>query len=133
MGKRILALLTGFVVSFITIGSLEFLSNRFFPIPVGVDFADPESVKNMMANMPLGAMIFVLVAYAIGSFAGGLSASWVAGRIQKQPSIIIGLVLTFGGIANVLQMPGQPLWMVITSFLIYLPFSYLGFLAIRKK
>jgi hypothetical protein len=42
-------------------------------------------------------------------------------------------LLTLGQIANTLQMPGQPIWMTVVSFLIYIPFAYLGYLTVRVK
>jgi hypothetical protein len=57
----------------------------------------------------------------------------VSGRKQVQGAIAIGVLLVLGQIANILQMPGQPMWMIIASFLIYIPFAYAGFLVVRVK
>lgn len=133
MLKRTLAIFAGMFASFVVISLLELAAAALFPIPQNIDFTDKEAVRQLMSNMPTGAMLFVLLGYAMGSFTGGVVTTLVSGRKQVQGAIAIGVLLVLGQIANILQMPGQPMWMIIASFLIYIPFAYAGFLVVRVK
>ena len=133
MLKKTLAIFAGMAASFVVISLLELISAKLFPIPEGIDFTNKEAVRQLMSTIPMGAIVFVLIGYVIGSYAGGLVVTLISGRVQVQGAIAIGILLTLGQIANTLQMPGQPIWMTVASFLIYIPFAYLGYLTVRVK
>jgi hypothetical protein len=75
----------------------------------------------------------ILLAYAAGSFAGGLVASLIAGIQQPKAAVIVGSILLVAGIMNIVSIPGHPLWFIIVGCLLYIPFSYLGYLSVQKR
>src|SRR4051812_19169198 len=97
MAKRILGVIIGLVVGMGIIMMVETLSGKMYPPPPGIDFTKPEAIKAMMQNMPVSAFLMILLAYAAGSFAGGLVASLIAGIQQPKAAVIVGSILLVAG------------------------------------
>ena len=125
MIRTILALLIGLITGFLLIGLLEMVGHLIYPPPPGVDLTNPEIVKELIKNAPTGALILILISYAIGAFAGGLVAMLIG---KKSPGLYIGGVgggLLGGGILNLINLP-HPLWFTILSILIFIPCAAIG-------
>ena len=133
MLKRIASVLIGLVVCLAVIFLLEALSAMIYPPPSGTNIKDPESVRFMMGHMPDAAFLMVLLAYILGCFSGGMVASFISGRKKPTASIIVGCIVFVSGILNVVSLPGQPVWFIVVSFILYIPFAYIGYLVVRKK
>ena len=125
MVKSIFAVLVGVIGGAIVIWLVEMLGHAIVPPPDGMDFMDPESIRERMKELPLLAFIMVLTAYAAGSFAGGLLASGIADKMKIRHALIAGVLLQLMGIINLILVP-HPLWFTIISLLLYLPMAYLG-------
>jgi MFS family permease len=125
MVRKILAVIAGLVVANVLLALLEMAGMKVFPPPPGTDFSNPESLRAAMTQMPLTALIWVLAAQVIGTFAG----AWVAARIgrtaQVKLALIVGVVETLGAIVNMLMIP-HPAWFWIGSLLLLIPASLLG-------
>ena len=130
--RTIWAYVAGLGTAFIVILVLETALHFIFAMPSGADMNDAVAVDHMMRAMPVAAFAALLVAYIIGSFAGGLTAALVADGLSSMPSIVTGCVLTIAGAANVFSMY-HPAWFRVASLLTYLPFAYLGCLAARGR
>jgi hypothetical protein len=127
------AVVLGLVTFFVTIMIGEMVAHMMYPIPSDVDLKNPEAVRAMVAKLPLGALVCVLLAWAAGSFAG----SWVAASVAPTKKIAFGLLIgsfgLLGAILNMLMIP-HPIWMWILGVAEFLPMSYLGtVLAIRVR
>lgn len=123
--KNILSVIAGLITGVILIFLLEMLVPMVYPPPPGLDFtkADRETMEMLMSLMPLSAMIFVLANYAIASLAGGLVSSLISKKMG-QP-LMVGGFLTVANIFNLVEIP-HPLWMAVTSMLVFLPFAFVG-------
>ncbi|MCK6623004.1 MAG: hypothetical protein HUU32_18855 [Calditrichaceae bacterium] len=82
MMRSVLAVIAGVVAAGIIIALVEMAGQQIYPLPEGVNPADPESVKAAMANIPTGGLLFVLLAWALGSFGGGWLAARIAGSFK---------------------------------------------------
>ena len=82
--------------------------------------------------MPGKVFGLLLVNYAVASFIAGLTATLIARRNTMRPAIVVGIVLTLAGLYNVLFLP-HPLWFALVNLLVYLPFTFIGYLLVRKK
>ena len=125
MGRNILAVVAGLFAGVIGIFLIEGVGHAVYPPPAGMDFNNPEQLREMMANMPVGALLMVAVAWAMGSFAGGVVAALIAMKSKITMSLIVGGLLMVAGIANMLMIP-HPAWFWIVGLAVYLPFAYLG-------
>ncbi len=101
-------------------------------LPPGTNQNDPEAIANAVKHMPLSAFLFLLVNYIICSFIAGIISTLISKRIALRPALVVGIVLTLAGLYNVVSIP-HPMWFSVLNLFIYLPFTYFGYLVIRKK
>ena len=132
MLKRVLSVIGGVLAAYIAIFFIEFIGGQMYP-GVKLEGLTPEEIAVIMGNMPTGAYVMLLFGYTLGSVAGGMVTALISGRNDARPSLIVGGLLLVGGIADIIMIPGQPLWVNITSILLYIPFAYIGFLTVKKE
>jgi hypothetical protein len=114
----------------ITLG--EMAVQTIYPLPIGTDKYDADSLAIAFRTLNNIAFVYFLIAYTICSFLAGLIATLVAMRTSAVPAIVVGIVLSLAGLYKIIYLP-HPLWFSIVIMLVYFPFSYLGYMAVRKK
>lgn len=115
MLRLILGILAGLVAAVITVMIVEMIGHMIFPPPAGVDVSDPEQLAAIMSEIPLGAKIAVLVAWAIGIVVGGLVAILVSKR--NWTAWVVGLAVLAMGAVTMMMIP-HPFWMMVATPLI---------------
>jgi len=126
--RSILAVVAGFVVASVVMMAVETVNGRVLHPQLGriaEGMTDREAIRSLLASAPIGAFLVVMAGWAIGSLAGGWLAARVARRAPVGHALVLGALLTLGGIANNLVVP-PPLWFWITSLLVLLPAAYAG-------
>jgi hypothetical protein len=126
--RSILAVVAGFVVASVVMMAVETVNGRVLHPQLGriaEGMTDREAIRSLLASAPIGAFLVVMAGWAIGSLAGGWLAARVARRAPVGHALVLGALLTLGGIANNLMVP-PPLWFWITSLLVLLPAAYAG-------
>jgi len=123
--RSVLSVLLGAIVAGVLIACLELLGSKIFPLPPGTDPMDMEAVKAAMANVSMGALLFVLFGWFVGTIAGAWSAARVAGRAPAVHGLIVGVLLLAGGIANMLMLP-HPAWFWVLGVAVFVLAAYLG-------
>ena len=117
--------IAGLVVGALVVASVEAVSSRVYPLPPGVDPTSMTALKAHMAQLPLGAFLFVLAAWAAGSFLG----SWLATRLgsgrHAAHGAIVGAMLLLAGVANMLMLP-HPTWFWAAALVVFSFCTYLG-------
>lgn len=108
MLRTIFGLAAGLVAGIVVVGLVESAGHMIFPPPPGANVSDPETLRAIMGDVPLGAKIAVLVAWAAGVFAGGGLAAFIARRAW--PAWAIGALLMAAGAWTMMLIP-HPLWM----------------------
>jgi hypothetical protein len=111
------------VLGTIVIFLLEVVGHQVYPFPPGLDPNNHQALAEFMKTAPIGAWLFVLLAYAAGSFVAGASGT----RIGRKPWIGWingGLMMVLGGIG--LTMVPHPVWFMVVSLSLYLPCAWLG-------
>lgn len=112
MLRMIPGIVAGVVLAFVVMTGLQMAGHAMMPPPAGLDPADPEDLKQMVASASLAAKAWVVFAWFAAAIAGG----WLARRISRTGWagwVIAGLIVV-GGIANIMMIP-HPLWMQIAA------------------
>ncbi|TDB28257.1 hypothetical protein ATCM_11650 [Stenotrophomonas sp. ATCM1_4] len=125
--KGLLAVVVGLVVGSAVNMGLILLGARVVPAPAGVDTT---TSKGLAAAMPLlgpAHFVFPFLAHALGTFAGALLATWIAGRVSRVPAAVIGVLFLAGGIASCFMLPAPRWFEALDVVLAYLPFAWLGY------
>ncbi len=132
MGKKILVVLAGIVISAIVIGVIEFIGHQVFPPPADLDITNKEMMADFIANLPLGALLFVVGAWLIGPLVGSFIACKFMPEEWRHIAIGIGVAIAIFTVMNIMMFP-HPLWMTVVGALFPLPMAYLGgMLAVGK-
>ncbi len=114
MMKNVLAVVLGVVVAVILIMAVETLGHSVYPPPTDLDFTDIDTMAAYVDGLPLGALLFVMLAWLIGTFGGGILACFI---VKSRPAVyaaIIGGLVLLGTVINLVSIP-HPTWFSITS------------------
>lgn len=122
--KNFIAVVAGLAAGMFIIIIAEFISSSAYPLPADLNFTDKNSLKEYIENVPSGALMIVLAAWALGSFAGGLVSSLISDKRIKS-ALITGGVLLLLGLINLITLP-HPLWFWISGLAVFFPFAYAG-------
>ena len=108
MLRTIGGIVAGIVTLFVTVFLVEMIGHQFFPISGEVNLRDPRANPTLITGAPLGAQLFVVLAWFAGALLGGL----VAGRISRRhwPVWTVAALVILAALANVFMIP-HPVWM----------------------
>ncbi len=118
MVRTIAGVLAGVLVGVLVVFVAESLGHLVFPPPEGVDLKDPQALKAIMHEIPVGAKISVLIAWGLGVFVGGASAKLIAHGSSVAVWWVAALLYA-GAAITMIQIP-HPSWMIVGSILVTL-------------
>ena len=125
IGRSILAVLAGGIVCGIIVFAVEAISSQIYPLPPGIDLTDPDAIRAAVAQLPLGAYLFVLFAWFLGVFAG----AWVAARLAPGSPVVHGMIVAglvlVATVVNLVALP-HPAWMWVGAPAAILVGGWLG-------
>lgn len=114
MGRRLLGVLAGLAVAMVTIVVVEMVGMQVYPLPEGVNPQDPASLAAAIPQMPLGAFLFVLLAWLLGASCGALVAGRVAREHGRRAGLTVGALVLVGALYNLYTIP-HPVWFAILA------------------
>lgn len=122
MLRNILAIIAGILVSGTVIVFVESMSPRIFEIPL---ITNTDELMVFIDAAPASFHLFILLAYALGCFAGGLVTSIIAKDKKSNRAMTVGGIAMGFGVFNLVSLH-HPMWVILMSMIAFLPFSYLG-------
>jgi hypothetical protein len=128
--RGILGTIVGAVAGTVVIMGLEMLGHAVYPFPQGLDPKDQAALSKFMMNAPIGAWLFVLGAYAAGSFTGGAVGTLV-GR-KAWIGWVLGILFMLLGLIGLLMM-SHPVWFWVVSLSLYVPAAWAGSRLVRRR
>jgi hypothetical protein len=116
MGRAILAIVAGCVLSLLVVAGVDALGHMIYPPPAGVDASDPAAMRVIIAEMPFGAFVIVVSGWILGAALG----AWVATRLSRTGKAwpggaVGGVTLAATGI-NLFTI-AHPVWVVIAALI----------------
>ena len=140
-GRSFMAIFLGCMAANVLFLLMENIGMNVFPPPLelieqmqsGTDDQKKEALDQIIAQASIGAMTFVLLAWTVGTFAGG----WIATRMAPYKPIghaaLTGACLLSGAIINFIQIP-HPTLLMAASAIVFMPTALLGgWLGKRKE
>lgn len=106
--------LFGIIIAVALIYVIEMIGHNIYPPPPDTDLTDPEALGMLLAGAPIGALLFVILAYVIAVFGGGLLAALIARETPTRYVWTVGGFVLLGTVANLFMIP-HPAWFVITA------------------
>jgi len=128
--RSVLGVIVGVIAAVVVVGVLESVGHTIYPPPPGIDLHNPEALKTIIDQLPLGAIVMVLVAWGAGSLVGGFTAGAVAGRAQVVHGLIVGGIQMSFGILTMIMIP-HPVWFMIAAVVAVIPPAWLGAIGAR--
>ena len=125
MGRTILAVILGVIAMSICVGAVEWIGHQLYPLPAGLDFKNPETLKGFIAQLPVAALLFVLAGWTLGSLVGGYIAARISRLHKRGAALSIGIAMILLVIMNMLMIP-HPLWISVLDVTLPMPFALLG-------
>jgi hypothetical protein len=113
--RSLAAGLAGMTAAVVTVMLGETLSMFAFPPPAGMNPDDPASVAKAMEQMPVGALVTLVVIWTIAAFVGVTVAARIA-RGPRRPAILVAIIFLAGVAGNFAEIP-HPAWMVVAGTL----------------
>src|SRR5258708_1184073 len=89
--RIVAAVIAGLFVGCVVIMLVEMVGHAFFPLPSDIYVHDGQSVGQVLDQISRGALIFVMVAWSLGTFAGSAVATWLAPAARAACGIVIGV------------------------------------------
>ncbi|MGB1014197.1 MAG: hypothetical protein ACPG4T_08705 [Nannocystaceae bacterium] len=121
LGSVVLGVLTGSLVVFV----IQSIGHAVVEMPSGFDPNDPASIAAVADQIPLAALLFVLVSYLLGVIAGGFVAAKITAKQPMLHAHIVGAVFLLMGVLNLMMIP-HPVWFAIASLLVFSPSAHVG-------
>ena len=126
--RSILAVVVGFIAASAIMMAVEIFNGQILYPDLARQASgvtDREQIKTIMAGAPVGALVVVLIGWALGSTTGGFLATLISGKSAGVPGLVLGGLLTLAGVANNLMLP-PPFWFWIATFAVLFPATYVG-------
>ena len=114
MIRKLAAAVVGVVVAILTIRLVEMLGHLVYPPPADFEFGEPEQVREFISTLPIGSILFVAAAWALGTFLGTLAGALVSGSRALPYATVVGGIVLAGAITMLLIIP-HPWWFTIAA------------------
>jgi len=125
MLRNILAVLLGILVAGLGIAAIEALGHKVYPPPEDLDPSNAEAFAAAIAAMPIPALLFVPLAWFLGTMAGAAVAANISHTGKLRSSLIVGAVMLAGGLGTLVMIP-HPLWLSVLGVLVFFPATWIG-------
>jgi hypothetical protein len=126
IGRWVLGVVLGLVAMFIVIMAIEYAGHVAYPPPPGLDPRSTGDLGAMLAQQPVQALLFVVVAWIAGAFAGGWVAARLSRRWPRSAAVAVALVVVAGVVGMIVQVPEHPKWMAALGLLLPVPAALLA-------
>lgn len=131
--KYILPVVAGVMAGMMLQAFIEKGIHAMYPPPPGLDFRDKVAIANYMAQVPVAAMLLQLLNYLVCSLIAGAVATLLSGRAISRPALVVGGVITLASVANIVMLPGQPLWFLAVTLVTHIPAALMGYALVRSR
>lgn len=109
MGRNIVAAVVGIVVAAVLVMLVEKIGHTIYPPPADLDISDAEAMRDYVAGLPVGALLFVAAAWFIGATAGTCAACAIGTAKPMYIAVLVGGLVFIGASVNLLMFP-HPIW-----------------------
>ena len=125
MIRKLAAAVVGLIVAIVTIRAVEMLGHLIYPPPADIEFGDPEQVREFMSTLPVGSILFVGAAWAVGTFLGTVAGALVSNSKPLPYAIVVGGFVLAGAATMLLIIP-HPWWFTVAAPLSIIAAAILG-------
>jgi len=125
MGKNIGAGVAGVLVAMISVWLVQKIGHAIYPPPADLDMSDMEAMRTYVASIPIGALLFVIASYFIGTLAGTCTACAIGTMLPRVFAILVGCFMLIATTMNVMMIP-HPAWFIVLAVVAIVIGAWLG-------
>ncbi|MFT5300087.1 MAG: carbon monoxide dehydrogenase subunit G [Mariniblastus sp.] len=129
---RIGATFGGVLAGLLSVFGVESISSMIYKMPDGLELDDHEGLEAWIGTLPIGAFLFILVAWSCGCFLAAFVARRLAPQRSAYPGLVACSLLTLGSIWSLITIP-HPIWFSVIAIPMCLVFGLLGLVAAAPK
>ena len=131
MPRNIFSVVGGIITVIVMVTIVQNVGATIYPPPNDLNLNSAEALEAHLRTLSSGAFLFAVAGMALGSFMGGLVASWIAPQNGYRNAIIVAAFYVVFGIIGMLMI-SHPIQYWIANFVTYLPCALLGHLALQR-
>lgn len=110
MMRTVAGIVCGVIVAVVAVFVVQWVGHQIFPAADIVDPGDREAMVRQIAELPIGALLFVPLSWFIGAFAGGVFALLIdRSRMLLVATVVAGFILV-AAVSTLLAIP-HPWWL----------------------
>lgn len=130
MGRNIGAGIAGVVLAMLSVWLVQKIGHAVYPVPADIDPNNIEAMRAYVASLPIGALLFVVASYFIGTTVGTCAACNIGNMLPRVFAILIGCLMLVATAANVMMVP-HPTWFIVLAVVAIVIGAWLGTLCKR--
>jgi hypothetical protein len=101
------------------------IGHAVYPPPADIDLNDIEAMKTYVAGLPVGAFLFVVASYFIGTAVGTGIACTIGTMLPRIYALLIGCLMLVATTMNVMMIP-HPTWFIVAAVIAIVAGAWLG-------
>ena len=125
MGRNIGAGFAGVIIAIVSVWLVQLVGHAVYPPPEGLDAQNIEAMRAYIASLPLGAFLFVIASYFIGTLAGTCAACAIGTMLPRVFAILVGCLMLIATAMNVAMIP-HPTWFIVAAVVAIFVGAWLG-------
>lgn len=125
MGRNIGAGLAGVLIAMLSVWLVQKIGHAVYPPPADLDMKDMEAVRAYVASLPIGALLFVVASYFIGTAVGTCVACAIGTMLPRVFALLIGCLMLVATTMNVMTIP-HPTWFIVLAVVAIVIGAWLG-------
>ena len=130
--RTVAAVLFGLLVGSVVNMGLITIGSVIVPAPPGVDSSDVESIAASIHLYETRHFIPPLLAHALGTFIGAITATLIDDRRGKMVALIIGALFFAGGVAASFIIPAPAGYIAIDLVAAYFPMAMAAYWIVKQ-
>lgn len=124
--RNVLSIMSGTFVALVLMVLVQAVARMLYPPAPGLDYTDPEVRAGLMMTAPLGALLMVLLSYAVAAMAGAfMGARFSAPDGPIRQGLFVTVLILIMGFMNLNAIP-HPLWFWVGCIVVIIGAGYFG-------
>lgn len=125
MLRNIGAGIAGVVIAILSVWLVQKIGHAVYPPPAGLDGNDMEAMKAYVEALPVGAFLFVIASYFVGTTVGTCAACAIGTMLPRVFAIFIACLMFIGTAMSVAMIP-HPTWFIVVAVIAIVIGAWLG-------
>ena len=125
MGRNIMAGIAGVVIAMLSVWLVQKIGHAVYAPPADLDAKDLDAMRVHVESLPVGAFLFVIASYFIGTAVGTCAACAIGTMLPRVFAMLVSCVMLVATAMNVAMIP-HPVWFIVLAVVAIVIAAWLG-------